>query len=105
MNDQDFEGFVRDGWDREGSCEPFRSLFIMATGLAGEAGEVCDILKKHVRDTPLDHNELCLELGDVLHYVTRIAQEFGLTLGEIKERNTLKLIARRKEKAHVNRKL
>jgi NTP pyrophosphatase (non-canonical NTP hydrolase) len=76
-------------------AEKLRQLFIMTTGIAGEAGEVVELLKKHVRDGVLNVDDLALELGDVLYYLVRIGQEFGLTLGEIQERNTLKLMARR----------
>jgi NTP pyrophosphatase (non-canonical NTP hydrolase) len=76
-------------------ANPLRQLYIMATGLAGETGEVMEHLKKHVRDGKLDVDALALELGDVLYYLTRIGQEFGLSLADIQERNQLKLIARR----------
>lgn len=100
----DYERFVKQQWNhrrnraaqpRPAACEELRQLFIMTTGLAGEAGEVVELLKKHVRDGRLDVEDLALELGDVLYYLTRIGQEFGLTLGDIQERNMLKLIARR----------
>lgn len=100
-----YERFVADQWTHrrnpvaKAAAEPgadlLCQLFIMTTGLAGEAGEVVELLKKHVRDGKLDVDELALELGDVLYYLTRIGQEFGLSLAEIKERNQLKLIARR----------
>ncbi len=71
-----------------------RDLYVMTAGLAGETGEVIEHLKKYVRDGVLDRNALALELGDVLHYLTRIAQEFELTLDEIRVRNMHKLRAR-----------
>lgn len=48
MLQKTFEQFVRDGSFRtKGDIE---NLFIMTVGLAGEAGEVCELLKKYVRD-------------------------------------------------------
>lgn len=76
---------------------PLRSLFIMATGIAGEAGEVSEILKKHVRDGDLSRDALKKELGDVLHYLVRIGMEFGITPTEIMLDNVEK-IASRKER-------
>lgn len=100
-----YEQFVAEQWDHrrngvasptpEQQADPLRQLFIMTTGLAGECGEVVELLKKHVRDNRLDRDDLALELGDVLYYLVRIGQEFGFTLGEIQDRNVAKLMARR----------
>lgn len=101
----EYERFVREQWSHrrngaaastpEQNADPLRQLFIMTTGLAGESGEVVELLKKHVRDGHLDLDDLVLELGDVLYYLTRIGAEFGFTLAEIQERNIAKLMARR----------
>ncbi len=41
-----------------------------ALGLAGEVGEVSELIKKSIRDNaPLDIQKLKLELGDVLWYL------------------------------------
>ncbi len=68
-------------------------------GLAGEAGEVANIVKKIQRDhggTITDETRLKLkdELGDVLWYISACADELGLTLGEIAEFNVNKLAKR-----------
>lgn len=61
----------------------------LVLGLNGEAGEIAEGLKKHIRDgTPF--NPL-LELGDVLWYVAMIADEFGYSLDEVAEKNLGKL--------------
>lgn len=63
-----------------------------ALGLAGEAGEVCDLIKKgiyHAHD--LDHDKLKKELGDVLWYVAALSSGLGLTLSEVAEANIAKL--------------
>lgn len=66
-----------------------------ALGLAGEAGEVVDLLKKHWgHNKPLDRDSLRLELGDVLWYVTALARQFGFTLEEVADANNQKLQAR-----------
>jgi NTP pyrophosphatase (non-canonical NTP hydrolase) len=63
-----------------------------AMGLAGEAGEVVDLLKKHLgHGHDLDKVKLTKELGDVLWYVSAIAQSAGLDLGEIAHANVEKL--------------
>jgi NTP pyrophosphatase (non-canonical NTP hydrolase) len=57
-------------------------------GLAGEAGEVANIVKKIQRDhagvlTDEVRGKLKDELGDVLWYISACADELGLTLDEI----------------------
>lgn len=100
---EEFARYVEANWS-SGKSEkgnfvgnPLRSLFIMATGLAGEAGEVSEILKKHVRDGDLNRDALKKELGDVLHYWARIAKEFDIPPTEIMLDNIEK-IASRKER-------
>lgn len=68
-------------------------------GLAGEAGEVANIVKKIQRDdagvlTDEVRAKLKDELGDVLWYISACADELGLTLGEIAEYNVGKLAKR-----------
>ena len=71
-----------------------------ALGLAGETGEICEKLKKAIRDEGgkiSDERKFLLakELGDVLWYVATLATELGLDLGEIAEGNLVKLAARK----------
>lgn len=68
-------------------------------GLAGEAGEVANIVKKIQRDLGGVLNEefrgkLKDELGDVLWYISACADELGLSLSEIAEYNVDKLAKR-----------
>jgi NTP pyrophosphatase (non-canonical NTP hydrolase) len=68
-------------------------------GLAGEAGEVANIVKKIQRDhggvlNDETRGKLKDELGDVLWYISACADELGLTLQEIAEYNVNKLAKR-----------
>jgi NTP pyrophosphatase (non-canonical NTP hydrolase) len=68
-------------------------------GLAGEAGEVANIVKKIQRDHGGVINDeirgkLKDELGDVLWYISACADELELTLDEIAEYNVNKLAQR-----------
>jgi NTP pyrophosphatase (non-canonical NTP hydrolase) len=68
-------------------------------GLAGEAGEVANIVKKIQRDfggeiTDEIRIKLKDELGDVLWYISACADELGLTLAEIADYNVAKLAKR-----------
>lgn len=69
-------------------------------GLAGETGEICEKLKKVIRDNdgviPEDKRELLQkELGDVLWYINALATELGFSLNEIAEQNIDKLFDRK----------
>lgn len=61
-------------------------------GLCGEAGEVIDLVKKHLHQGhELDHVKVVEELGDVLWYCALIAEAVGATLSEVMQDNIRKL--------------
>ena len=67
-----------------------------ALGLAGEAGEVCDNIKKIHRDdggtlTEARRQKLRGELGDTLWYLARIAIHAGFSLSDIASYNINRL--------------
>ena len=65
-------------------------------GLAGEAGEVADHIKKaSFQGHSIDISHLKEELGDVLWYVAETASQLGLSLGQIAEINVEKLYSRK----------
>ncbi|PEM30207.1 nucleoside triphosphate pyrophosphohydrolase family protein [Bacillus wiedmannii] len=109
-------------WNGDNSTE-FR-LQNVALGLAGEAGEVADAVKKAIhhghgfsrvklegkvewKRKPVYINELAKELGDIMYYVSVGAHELGYTLQEIAEININKLAKRYPEgfnvEASINR--
>lgn len=73
-----------------------------ALGLAGEAGEAVDKVKKVLRgDDGGEWSEekkrgIALELGDVMWYVATLAHDLGYSLEEIAEMNYEKLRSRQK---------
>ncbi|HMP76674.1 MAG TPA: nucleoside triphosphate pyrophosphohydrolase family protein [Kiritimatiellia bacterium] len=71
-----------------------------ALGLAGESGEICEKIKKCIRDdggkmTDERRTLLAKELGDVLWYVATLASELGLSMDDIATGNLAKLAARK----------
>lgn len=69
-----------------------RHLVNALLGLAGEAGELCDLMKKHLgHGHPLDRDKLKGELGDVLWYVADLCSLFNLSLADVAEANIEKL--------------
>lgn len=66
-----------------------------ATGLAGEAGEILDYLKKGIfHRHGVDSEKIKEELGDLLWYLAGLATKFDLTLEEVMEHNVNKLLKR-----------
>jgi NTP pyrophosphatase (non-canonical NTP hydrolase) len=62
-----------------------------ALGLAGEAGEVANKVKKIIRDGKLDKSALGAEIGDCLWYIAALCRDLNLDLGEIAKANLEKL--------------
>ncbi len=71
-----------------------------ALGLAGEAGEAADKVKKIIRDkggrpSEEDRAAIVKELGDVLWYVANMARYLNVSLSEVAEGNIEKLSSRK----------
>jgi NTP pyrophosphatase (non-canonical NTP hydrolase) len=67
-------------------------LIIAALGLAGEAGEFANLVKKltaHGHD--ISKEQLADELGDILWYLSEAASAFGLEMDQIARENIKKL--------------
>lgn len=64
-------------------------------GIAGEAGEIVDAVKKTIiYNKPLDRDNLIEETGDVLWYVALMCIGLGVSMEEIMQNNYQKLIKR-----------
>lgn len=73
-------------------------------GLAGEVGELNDMIKKWVfHEKELDETHLKKELGDVMWYVAMMCQSMGWELDDVLQMNIDKLIARYPEGFDVDR--
>lgn len=70
------------------------ALAYVALGLAGEAGEFANKIKKVLRDGTFDAESLASELGDVLWYLAQAATELGTNLNLIARDNAEKLADR-----------
>jgi len=80
----------------EGSLD---AIVYTTLGLAGEAGEIPNKVKKIIRDfggsiTDTTREAISKEIGDVLWYVARLADELGFNLGDIADKNLEKLSSR-----------
>lgn len=78
--------------------------FIYPTlGLAGEAGEVAEKIKKILRDdngiiSEKKKNEIIYELGDVLWYVSQLCKELNVPMDDVAALNIEKLSSRKDRK-------
>lgn len=86
---------------------PGKSLAVMyvVMGLAGETGEVADVIKKHHRLfgeyadwSATDFKQRLMgEMGDVTWYLARLCKELDIDLQEVLEMNVIKLKARKEK--------
>lgn len=77
-------------------------VVMAALGLAGEAGEVVELVKKwKFHGKPIADADMKAELGDVLWYVSCMADRFGWSLEKVAEQNIAKLENRYPDKFKV----
>jgi NTP pyrophosphatase (non-canonical NTP hydrolase) len=108
--------FILDGWEefsdetfnnyqqataQTAKYPPDQALEYLSLGIASEAGEVAGKMKKWIRDgdSKMTREEwvqaMSSEIGDVLWYSARLADELGLSLSQIAEDNMDKLLDRK----------
>lgn len=81
------------GWDVFNSLDGDKANLIhMVLGVAGEAGELVDAVKRHaIYGKSLDVDNVIEELGDLEFYMSNIRQSIGVTRELTLERNMAKL--------------
>ena len=94
-NMSDFNSYQRNASTTAIYPEEHRILY-PALGLAGEAGEVANKVKKLIRDGPDKRpdtwrEDIASEIGDVLWYCAALATDLNLSLGMIAGQNEKKL--------------
>lgn len=99
-----FEQFQRDT-QKTAMYPRHRGIYYTTLGLAGEAGEVANKVKKIIRDdgdvlTSKRKEDLKQEIGDVLWYVSQLCSELELDMADVALSNISKL-ANRKEKDKI----
>lgn len=100
MNEQDYDKMTA-ALSKTGSAiikdlNPIKAdLLHMAVGVAGEAGELLDAVKKAtIYNKPLDHKNMVEELGDLEFYMSRVRQLIGVSRDDVLEHNYAKLSKR-----------
>lgn len=90
ISSDEFESSVRR--TMSGGLTQRDALSNFALGLAGEAGEAADLLKKHLfHGHDLDKTRFVKELGDVAFYLTALAVTLGYSLDDVLKINVEKL--------------
>lgn len=96
MDFREYERGTGTTWRTDQTIDPTKAELVNAIfGLAGEAGELTDLIKKDLfHGVPADSDKVLKELGDVLYYVTRVAHYYGFDLETVADTNYQKLAAR-----------
>ena len=68
-----------------------------ALGLAGEAGEVANKVKKMIRDDRLDRDAIASELGDCLWYIAALCRDLNVDMASVARKNLDKLSMRKQK--------
>ena len=71
------------------------SILYPALGLAGEAGEVANKVKKMLRDGNFDRQAIAAEVGDVLWYIAALSRDLNIDLQALAMGNLEKLYGRK----------
>ena len=78
-------------------CPPEHKITYPAMGLTGEAGELANKVKKLMRgDTNRDEliDGIKAEMGDILWYLSALADDIGVNLSDVASDNIAKLASR-----------
>ncbi len=100
MSDETFKSYQK-ATAQTAKYPPQMALVYLSLGIASEAGEVAGKMKKRIRDgdSKMTREEwiqaMSSEIGDVLWYCARLADELGLDLGNIAQENMSKLLDRK----------
>lgn len=81
-------------WDKPGREIPTEEIMLVwnAIGLAGEAGEVAELIKKSVfHQHPLDRDKAIKELGDCCWYIAALCTVLDIDFSTVLEANIDKL--------------
>ena len=67
-----------------------------ALGLAAEAGEVANKVKKILRDGDFDRKAIADEIGDCLWYIAALCRDLNVNMNDVAKTNLFKLQDRQK---------
>jgi NTP pyrophosphatase (non-canonical NTP hydrolase) len=92
MDFEEYHTAVARTWGGRKAGDSEYHRLISALGVAGEAGEVCDYIKKVVHHgEPFDPVHLAEEVGDVLWYLANLCTAFRISMNFSATHNLKKL--------------
>jgi NTP pyrophosphatase (non-canonical NTP hydrolase) len=93
------ENLCKPGIDILVQMQPAEAHLVhMAMGVAGEAGELLDTIKKSaIYRKPYDRENILEECGDLLFYIQGVLNYYSISMEEVIELNRLKLQKRYSE--------
>ena len=92
----EFQAFACEKWFGNKETESAQYLSVPALGVAGEAGEVADKIKKVLRgDKDIELSSIAVEISDVLFYCAVLADRIGYDLSEVAQMQVDKINDRR----------
>ena len=71
------------------------AILYPALGLAGEAGEVANKVKKMMRDNEFDKEGVTQELGDCMWYIAAMCNDLNVSMADLALANLEKLLDRK----------
>jgi len=71
------------------------AILYPALGLAGEAGEVANKVKKMMRDNEFDKEGVTQELGDCMWYIAAMCRDLNVSMADLALANLEKLLDRK----------
>ena len=72
------------------------ALEYLSLGLAAEAGEVANKVKKILRDGEFDRKAIADEIGDCLWYIAALCRDLNVSMNDVARANLSKLEDRKK---------
>ena len=75
--------------------KPEHAVIYPALGLAAEAGEVANKVKKILRDGTFNREAIADEVGDCLWYIAALCRDLKVDMGDLAQKNLDKLYDRK----------
>lgn len=94
MNMAEYQQYCRHSLLSNAAPLPEAELIRLVAGLCSEAGEVAGLQARLLQGREVPNDHWLEELGDVLWYLTALAQKLGYTLEDLAKYNHIKLIRR-----------